>query len=152
MRNDVLRYDQMIDKALRNVVRQALGAVASTGLPGEHHFYITFCTTHPGVKLPIWLGEKYAEVMTIVVQHEFSDLLVETEQFAISLVFNGRKERIVIPYTALVSFSDPSAKFGLQFQSGGTEADVGGMASPVVSVPEEESSANVIALDTFRIK
>lgn len=152
MSKDVLHYDQMIDKALRNVVRQVLGAVASKGLPGEHHFYITFRTTHPGVKLPIWLREKYGEEMTIVVQHEFSDLLVETKKFAISLGFNGRKERIVVPYKALVSFLDPSVKFGLQFQSARTEHDVGSMASPEVMVPEEEPSANVINLNAFRIK
>ena len=152
MSKDVLHYDQMIDKALRNVVRQVLGAVASKGLPGEHHFYITFRTTHPGVKLPIWLREKYGEEMTIVVQHEFSDLLVEAKQFAISLGFNGRKERIVVPYKALVSFLDPSVKFGLQFQSARTEHDVGSMVSPEVMVPEEEPSANVINLNAFRIK
>ena len=150
MSEDVLRYDQMVDQALRDVVRQALGAIASAGLPGEHHFYITFRTTHPGVELATRLREKYAEEMTIVVQHQFWDLLVEAERFAISLSFDGRRERIAVPYAALVSFADPSVKFGLQFQSGA--ADAGGAAPPPAAVADEEPGADVVNLDAFRSK
>lgn len=158
MSEDVLRYDQMVEQALRDVVRQALGAVASAGLPGEHHFYITFRTTAPGVQLAKRLREKYAEEMTIVVQHEFWDLQVEAERFAISLSFDGSKERIVVPYAALVSFADPSVNFGLKFQSaGGTAdengaADTGGGAPPPATVADEAPGADVVSLDAFRSK
>ena len=152
MSEDVLRYDQMVEQALRDVVRQALGAVASVGLPGEHHFYITFRTTAPGVELATQLREKYAAEMTIVVQHQFWDLLVEAERFAISLSFDGRKERIVVPYAALVSFADPSVNFGLKFQSGGGAVDAGGAVALPVAVPDEEPGADVVSLDAFRSK
>ncbi len=152
MSEDVLRYDQMVGQALRDVVRQALAAVATEGLPGEHHFYITFRTTAPGVELASRLREKYAEEMTIVVQHEFWDLLVEAERFAISLSFDGRKERIVVPYAALVSFADPSVNFGLKFQSASGAADTSSV--PPVAPADEEAgdSADVVSLDAFRGK
>lgn len=158
MSEDVLRYDQMVENALRDVVRQALGAVASGGLPGEHHFYITFRTTHAGVELATRLREKYAEEMTIVVQHQFWDLLVEPERFAISLSFDGSKERIVVPYAALVSFADPSVNFGLKFQSASGAVDVsgaadtGGGAAPAAAPADEEPAAEIVSLDAFRRK
>ncbi len=154
MSEDALRYDQMVENALRDVVRQALVAVSRDGLPGAHHFYITFRTPHSGVELATQLREQYPEEMTIVVQHQFWDLLVEAERFGITLSFGGRKERIVVPYEALVSFADPSVDFGLKFQSGGGTEDTAGTAALPVAASDEEpgAGADVLSLDAFRSK
>jgi hypothetical protein len=113
---NLLRYDQMIEEALRGVVRRALRAVGETGLPGNHHFYITFKTTAPGVELAGHLKEKYPEEMTIVLQYQFWGLEVAADRFAVTLSFDDVPERLVVPFTAVIAFADPAAKFGLQFQ------------------------------------
>jgi hypothetical protein len=125
---NLLRYDQMIEEALRGVVRRALRTVVESGLPGNHHFYITFKTTAPGVELAPRLKEKYPDEMTIVLQYQFWGLAVETEQFEVTLSFNEVPERLVVPFAAITAFADPAAKFGLQFQQETTAA------------PEEASS------------
>jgi len=111
-----LHYDKMVHEALRGVVREALEIVARDGLPGEHHFYIAFATTHPGVVLPASLRERYKEEMTIVLQHQFWDLAVHNDRFELKLSFNGKPEHLVIPFAAMIGFLDPSVEFGLQFQ------------------------------------
>jgi hypothetical protein len=113
---NLLRYDQMIEEALRGVVRRALRAVAEAGLPGSHHFYITFKTTAPGVELADRLRERYPDEMTIVLQYQFWGLEVAAERFAVTLSFNDVPERLVVPFAAVTAFADPAAKFGLQFQ------------------------------------
>jgi hypothetical protein len=112
---DLLRYDQMVETAMRGVVREALARTVANGLPGAHHFYITFKTQAPGVGLGAHLAAKYPDEMTIVLEHQFWDLQVREEDFDITLSFNNRPERITIPFAAIAAFADPSVKFGLQF-------------------------------------
>lgn len=106
----------MVENALRGVVRQALASVIEQGLPGSHHFYLTFRTTHPGVDIAERLHAQYPQDMTIVLQHQFWGLEVNDEYFVVNLSFSNIPERLKVPYSALVSFVDPSVKFGLQFQ------------------------------------
>jgi hypothetical protein len=111
-----LEYDRLVEKALRAVVRDALQQVAEDGLPGDHHFYITFVTTHPGVTLAERLRERYPDEMTIVIQHQFSNLLVSDEGFGVTLSFSGIADHLEIPFSAVTAFADPSVQFGLQFR------------------------------------
>lgn len=122
MARDSLQYDKMVETALRGVVRQALASVIEQGLPGSHHFYLTFRTTHPGVEIAERLHAQYPQDMTIVLQHQFWGLEVTDEYFVVNLSFSNIPERLKVPYAALVSFVDPSVKFGLQFQVPGDGA------------------------------
>lgn len=117
MSKDWLRYDRMVEDALRGVVRRALIDVSASGLPGDHHFYLTFRTGEPGVQIAPALKSQYPKEMTIVLQHQFWGLEVNDDQFAVTLSFGGKHERLVVPYRSIVSFADPSVKFGLQFES-----------------------------------
>lgn len=113
--NDRFHYDALVDDALRSVVRRVLTQVAETGLPGSHHFYISFRSTDPGVELPEYLRAKYPEEMTIVLQHQYWDLILHDESFEVTVSFNKQQERIKVPFAALSAFVDPSVRFGLQF-------------------------------------
>lgn len=114
--DDILRYDRMVETALRGVVKKSIEEVIKHGLPGDHHFYITFMTTYPGVKIPEYLHERYPGEMTIVLQYQFSDLEVDNEFLRVTLSFNSIPERLVIPLSAISIFADPSVNFALQFQ------------------------------------
>lgn len=112
-------YDALVEQALRGVVREALTRAAALGLPGDHHFYITFRTDAEGVSMPAHLKAAHPEDITIVLQHEYWDLGVDVDapdSFSVSLSFDNRRERLVVPFPAITGFADPSAKFGLQFQ------------------------------------
>ena len=113
--NDRFQYDALVDDALRSVVRRVLTQVAEKGLPGSHHFYITFRSTDPGVELPDYLRAKYPEEMTIVLQHQYWDLDARRGFFEVTVSFNKQQERIKVPFAALSAFVDPSVRFGLQF-------------------------------------
>lgn len=113
--NDRFHYDALVDDALRGVVRRVLRQVADKGLPGSHHFYISFRSTDPGVQLPEYLRAKYPEEMTIVLQHQYWDLIITEEFFEVTVSFNKQQERIKVPFAALSAFVDPSVRFGLQF-------------------------------------
>ncbi len=113
---DHIRYDLLAQEALRSVVRRVLLDVAKDGLPGDHHFYISFDTRAPGVRLSQRMREKYPEEMTIVLQHQFWDLNVTDVSFEVGLSFGGIPEKLLIPFSALKGFFDPSVKFGLQFE------------------------------------
>ncbi|MDX1738867.1 MAG: ClpXP protease specificity-enhancing factor SspB [Alphaproteobacteria bacterium] len=115
MTEDLLGYNEMVETAMRSVVRQALERAGSEGLPGEHHFYITFRTDHPDTDIPARLKERYPEEMTIVLQHQFWNLVTSSSDFAVDLSFNHKMETLRIPYDALITFADPSVNFGLQF-------------------------------------
>lgn len=118
MTEDMLRYDKMVEKALRNVVREAIDAVAKRKtLPGEHHFFITFDTANPGVSIPDYLRKQYPEEMTIVLQYQFYDLEVKDDILKVTLSFNNKLERLVVPLEAITTFADPAVSFALQFQS-----------------------------------
>ena len=110
-----LSYERMVEDALRGVLRQALKLTEAQGLPGSHHFYITFDTTHSGVRIPESLRALHPNEMTIVLQHQYWDLKVSDEGFEITLSFSGVSQRMKIPFAAVTAFADPHAKFGLQF-------------------------------------
>lgn len=158
MTTDHIRYDTLIETALREVVRQAMGKVVQSGLPGEHHFYISFLTKAPGVDIPEYLKEKYPEEMTIVLQHQFFGLTVSEEGFSVMLSFNNVRERLTIPYSAITTFADPSVNFALQFQnipSAEDDAEGESAGSETTESGEkkaEEKRGEVISLDKFRKK
>ena len=114
---DLIRYDLLVQDALKGVVRKVLIDAGKDGLPGEHHFYISFQTDFPGVRLSNRLREKYPQEMTIVLQHQFWDLAVTEHTFEVGLSFSGIPERLLIPFDALTGFFDPSVQFGLKFDS-----------------------------------
>ena len=116
MPTDHIRYDLLVQDALRSVVRKVLGDAARNGLPGDHHFYISFKTQAPGVTVPAAMRQKYPDEMTIILQHEFWDLSVNGEGFEVSLSFSRKPERLAIPFAAITGFSDPSVPtFGFKF-------------------------------------
>lgn len=121
--DEILRYDKMVESALRGVVKQAIEEVMEDGLPGDHHFYITFMTDYPGVDIPDYLRDRYPGEMTIVLQYQFYDLGVDDEKMTVSLSFNNVPERLNIPLAAISIFADPSVNFALQFQPMGDESD-----------------------------
>ena len=115
MGDDLIRYDVLAQDAMRGVMRKVLAEVEKTGLPGEHHFFITFLTTAPGVRISSRLREKYPDQMTIVVQHQYWDLKVTETSFEIGLSFSDVPERLLVPFAAIKGFYDPSVNFELEF-------------------------------------
>ena len=117
MAKDILRYDLMVQEALKGVVRKILTEAGRDGLPGDHHFYITFRTTAPGVRLSQRLRDKHPEEMTVVLQHQFWDLNVSEHAFEVGLSFSGVPERLLVPFDSITTFFDPSVQFGLKFET-----------------------------------
>lgn len=115
--DEYIDFPGLIDHAMRDVVCKALQAVQEGGLPGEHHFFISFRTDFPGVTISDALLERHPQEMTIVLQHQFWDLKVDEDKFAITLSFNNIPEKLVVPWQAMTAFADPSVKFGLQFHT-----------------------------------
>jgi hypothetical protein len=115
MAEDLIRYDILAQDALRGVVRKVLSEVSRTGLPGEHHFYVTFATVAAGVRISTRLLAQYPEEMTIVIQHQYWDLVTTEHAFEIGLSFNGIPERLFVPFSAVKTFTDPSVNFQLHF-------------------------------------
>ncbi len=166
MATDHIRYDVLARDALRSVLKHVLADAAENGLPGEHHFYITFVSTAEGVKISPRLLSQYPQEMTVILQHQFWDLIVTDDRFEVGLSFNGIPERLVIPFSAIKSFFDPSVQFGLQFEpvdEPAATADTSVETLPVGATPEipSESSeepvkqgegAEVVRLDRFRKK
>jgi len=151
-RSEPLRYDRMVEEALRGVVRRSLTHVAKNGFPGNHHFYITFRTSAPGVVLPEHLRAQYPEEMTIVLQYQFWGLEIDADAFEVTLSFNKVHERLRVPFAALSGFVDPSVRFALQFKgeviAGAAPAD----APAAASAEAGDKEARVVALDAFRKK
>jgi uncharacterized protein len=121
MSQDLIRFDLLVQEALRGVVRKVLSDAAVHGLPGEHHFYVSFRTDAPGVRISNRLREKYPEEMTIVLQHQFWDLGITEHSFEVGLHFSGVPERLLVPFEALTGFFDPSVQFGLKFELSAVE-------------------------------
>ncbi len=166
--DDILRYDKMVENALRSVVRTAIEEVIESydgtgGMLGDHHFYITFLTDYPGVKIPDYLRDRYPGEMTIVLQYQFSDLAVDDERMQVTLSFNDIPEKLVVPLSAISIFADPSVNFALQFQplndtmdeddiilqelpDGDDEPDPSGTDN------SSKKTGEVISLDKFRKK
>jgi hypothetical protein len=123
MANDLIRYDLLVQDALKGVLRKVLGDAGRDGLSGDHHFYISFRTDAPGVRMSQRLRERYPEDITIVLQHQFWDLSVTEHAFEVRLSFSGVSERLLVPFEALTGFFDPSVKFGLKFEEPSKESD-----------------------------
>lgn len=159
MAEDHMRYDILAQEALRGVVRKVLAEVAKTGLPGEHHFFISFVTRAPGVRLSEKLLGQYDKEMTIVIQNQYWDLKVTETGFEIGLSFDGIPETLVIPFSAVKGFFDPSVQFGLQFDpqiAPGAEAAEDDADADVENTSElpdgTEPGKKVVSLDAFRKK
>src|SRR6195952_1007304 len=173
MTTDHIRYDVLTRDAMRGVLRRVLTDAAEHGLPGEHHFFITFLSTADGVKLSPRLLAQYPEEMTVILQHQFWDLVVTEDRFEVGLSFGGIPERLVVPFAAIKSFLDPSVQFGLQFEPSDADgaADGAGTKLPAVAVPsalpvaapspvaedkdepaKPSEGAEVVRLDRFRKK
>ena len=175
MATDHIRYDVLARDALRGVLRKVLSDAATHGLPGEHHFFITFLSKAEGVKISPRLLAQYPDEMTIILQHQFWDLIVSEDRFEVGLSFGGIPERLGVPFSAIKSFFDPSVQFGLQFEPsegvgvGGGERAGNLPAAPVASAlaasaaqPAESEAeaepakpgegAEVVRLDRFRKK
>lgn len=142
MSTDHIRYDVLAQEALRGVVRKVLSEVAKAGLPGEHHFYIAFDTGAAGVRISSKLRERYPSEMTIVLQHQFWDLNVTDHAFEVGLSFDGTPERLLVPFTALKGFFDPTVQFGLQFDP--RESSVGDVASTAAFGTPDDSSEPIM--------
>ena len=147
-------YANLIDEAMHDVVRKTLKQVEKHGLPGEHHFFITFKTEAEGVMIADELRKKYPEEMTIVIQYQFFDLEVDEKGFSIVLSFDHVKQNLTIPFSALTSFVDPSVRFGLQFNLGKDEEEEENTEKPKASkkqkVDNSKNISNVVTLDSFR--
>ena len=124
MSEDLLRYDILIQDALRGAVKKILAEVGRTGLPGDHHFYIAFETTAPGVKISQRLKERYPQEMTIVLQHQFWDLAIGEHAFEVGLSFGGVPEKLLVPFSAIKGFFDPSVQFALEFDPAKTAEEL----------------------------
>src|ERR1051325_2005862 len=135
MATDHIRYDVLARDALRGVLRRVLADAAEHGLPGEHHFFITFISTAEGVKLSPRLLAQYPEEMTVILQHQFWDLVVTDDRFEVGLSFGGIPERLVVPFSAIKSFLDPSVQFGLQFDPSDTTAEAPAANLPAAAAP-----------------
>jgi hypothetical protein len=153
----LIPYERWTDDALREVVLRALEMAAKEGLPGEHHFYLTFRTDHPGAKLPGHLKARYPQEMTIVLQHQFEALTVDraARQFSVRLYFGGVPATLVVPFVALTGFADPSVRYGLRFQPSleaeeAPEAPAAAAPAPEAKPAEPEGPAQVVSLDAFR--
>ncbi len=163
MTDSIIQYDAMVQMALLSVVKDVLQNASKDGLPGEHHFYLTFSTVHPDVSIPAYLKERYPEEMTIVVQNQFADLVVDDIHFELSLSFSGKLEHLYIPFVALEGFFDPSVDFGLHFNASEPNNDTMDDLPAIVEAASDikpaddnddpdDNDNNVVTLDTFRKK
>jgi hypothetical protein len=150
MATDHIRYDLLAQAALRGVVRTVLADAAKKGLPGEHHFKITFNTTAPGVRLSERMRARYPKDMTIVLQHQFWDLAVMEQTFEVGLSFGGVPERVAVPFEAVTAFYDPAVQFGFQFETidGTTELEAAKAPTAAEKLEKSPSAARAVAEDT----
>lgn len=144
MSDDLIRYDVLVSDALRGVVRQVLTEIGSTGLPGEHHFYITIDTRLPGVRISSALRQRFPEEMTVVLQHQFWDLKITEQTFEVGLSFSGVPERLLIPFSSVTGFADPSVDFALKFETllVDDEDMVGEVSEPIADQSDDEAADN----------
>lgn len=153
MTGESIDYESLVRSALRGVARAALARAAESGLPGEHHFYIAIRTGAPGVVVPKRLRDRFPREMTIVLQHQFRDLEVTEDRFAVTLSFGGRSERISAPFAAIASFADPSAQFALRFEKPDPAEEEGAKegaaeeAKAAAAAPAERDGAESAAAD-----
>ncbi len=154
-----IEYGSLMHEAMRKLIRKVLDDVAENGLPGAHHFFITFDTCHPDAELADWLADRYPGEMTVVMQHWYDKLEVTDEGFSVTLNFGDSPEPLYIPYDAIKTFVDPSVEFGLRFEQQEDDSEV--IESPIAEaqrpVPTEKDEderhdkpAEVVSLDSFR--
>jgi hypothetical protein len=167
--NSTIDYGNLMHRAMRSLIQNVLTDVADNGLPGEHHFFITFDTMHPDVEIADWLSDRYPNEMTVVIQHWFDNLDVTDEGFSITLNFGENPEPLYIPYDAIQTFVDPSVEFGLRFETQDDDEDAPDGPTPVeghamppeapmeemaepedTPEPKERKEAEVVSLDQFR--
>lgn len=156
---ETLDYGSLMHRAMRGLIFNVLEQVRDHGLPGNHHFFITFDTTHPDVQLADWLKDRYPAEMTVVIQHWFDNLVVREDGFSITLNFGDQPEPLQIPFDAIQTFVDPSVEFGLRFENQDmdeieeeSEADETEPSAEATETSNEEprQEAEVVSLDQFR--
>jgi len=164
MAEDLIRYDVLAQEALRGLVRRVLAEVAQAGLPGEHHFFISFSTQHPAARVSPRLQAEYPIEMTVVLQHQFWDLTVTDTAFEVGLSFNGVPERLHVPFSAITTFIDPHVGFALKFEVASEEPAAVPAEAPAPAGPDDaaapaagaareaDAKADVVSLDAFRKK
>lgn len=152
MDSERLDYPRMIQDAVKGVVRQAMRTVEEEGFPGDHHFFITFRTSHPEVAMPESLHERFPEEMRIILQHQFWDLEVAEDGFAVTLSFNGQRAALAVPFDAVTSFFDPAANFALHFEVPDEEGenDEEPLADASASEGASGTVADVVSFEAFR--
>ena len=143
-------YGRLMHDAMRGLIREVLTQVADHGLPGDHHFFITFDTTHPEVEIADWLKARYPAEITVVIQHWYEDLEVDEEGFGITLNFGDQPEALYVPFDALRTFVDPSVEFGLRFESQESDEDEDEDEPDAGEEPRPAGSGEVVSLDKFR--
>jgi hypothetical protein len=156
LKDSLLPYEAWIQESLRGVMRFALERAAAEGLPGDHHFYVTFRTDAPGVALPDRLRAQYPGEMTIVLQHQFDDLRTDATGFSVKLYFGGVPASLTVPWAAVTQFADPSVRFGLRFDTPEAAPRTGlptltaALAQEAEPPPPAEATPQVVSLDAFR--
>ena len=151
---DEIDYGNLMHNAMRSLIQDVLTEVENNGLPGEHHFFITFDTNHAGVEIASWLKDRYPTEITVVMQHWYDDLEVKDDGFSVTLNFGDTPEHLVIPYEAILTFVDPSVEFGLRFETNEEDEDTDEQ-KPTVSkesnkVDTKKETGQVVSLDNFR--
>ena len=144
-------YGNLMHRAMRGLIQEVLSKVQAEGLPGAHHFFITFDTKHPEAKLADWLKQRYPSEMTVVMQHWYDDLKVTNDGFAVTLNFGDAPERLYVPYDAIQTFVDPSVEFGLRSETQEVDEDIDELDD--TDPPDDDPSpgkAEVVRLDSFR--
>lgn len=144
-------YGNLMHRAMRGLIQEVLSKVQAEGLPGAHHFFITFDTKHPEAKLADWLKQRYPSEMTVVMQHWYDDLKVTNDGFAVTLNFGDAPERLYVPYDSIQTFVDPSVEFGLRFETQEVDEDIDELDD--TDPPDDDprpSKAEVVRLDSFR--
>ena len=151
---DEIDYGNLMHNAMRSLIQDVLTEVKNNGLPGEHHFFITFDTNHAGVEMASWLKDRYPTEITVVMQHWYDDLEVKDDSFSVTLNFGDTPEHLVIPYEAILTFVDPSVEFGLRFETNEEDEDTDEQ-QPTVSKESnkdntKKETGQVVSLDNFR--
>ena len=151
---DEIDYGNLMHNAMRSLIQDVLTEVKNNGLPGEHHFFITFDTNHAGVEMAPWLKDRYPTEITVVMQHWYDDLEVKDDGFSVTLNFGDTPEHLVIPYEAILTFVDPSVEFGLRFETIEEDEDTDEQ-KPTVSKESnkddtKKETGQVVSLDNFR--
>ena len=152
--NQSIDYGSLMHKAMRGLIYEVLTDISANGLPGAHHFFVTFDTMHPDVEIADWLSDRYPSEMTIVVQHQYESLTVTDQGFGITLSFGDSPEPLYVPYNAIKTFVDPSVEFGLRFETDDDDDEMDAPEAPmdVMAEPEDtpKKDADVVSLDQFR--